>query len=76
MDESFHLCACMGPLYGEPHCLCEMSRRGLPLNETARTAETARLKEAVSKVLNTDSTFKHELSQPITELKEIQNDDA
>lgn len=24
------LCACTGPLCGEPHCPCEMTRRGLP----------------------------------------------
>ena len=24
------LCACMGPLGGEPYCPCEMERRGLP----------------------------------------------
>lgn len=23
-------CACLGPLSGEPHCPCEMRRRGLP----------------------------------------------
>lgn len=23
-------CACMGPVYGEPHCPCDMERRGLP----------------------------------------------
>lgn len=23
-------CACMGPMYGEPYCPCEMNRRGLP----------------------------------------------
>lgn len=23
-------CACMGPVYGEPFCPCDMARRGLP----------------------------------------------
>lgn len=23
-------CACMGPVYGEQYCPCEMKRRGLP----------------------------------------------
>lgn len=30
------LCGCMGPMYGEPHCICTMQRLGLPLNEAAR----------------------------------------
>lgn len=24
------LCACLGPVYGEPYCPCEMRRRGMP----------------------------------------------
>lgn len=24
------LCACLGPMYGEPYCPCQMARRGLP----------------------------------------------
>jgi hypothetical protein len=35
-------CACMGPMYGEPHCICQMESRGLPLNTEARAAEAAR----------------------------------
>ncbi len=35
-------CACLGPMYGEPHCFCEMQRKGLPLNTAARAAEDAR----------------------------------
>jgi len=27
---SVNVCACIGPVYGEPHCACEMRRRGLP----------------------------------------------
>jgi hypothetical protein len=27
--ENFSFCACMGPVYGEPFCPCEMRRRGL-----------------------------------------------
>lgn len=26
----FIACACMGAVYGEPYCPCEMSQRGLP----------------------------------------------
>jgi hypothetical protein len=25
-----NLCACIGPVYGEPFCPCEMKDRGLP----------------------------------------------
>lgn len=32
---------CMGPAYGEPHCICEMERRGLPLNLEARAQAAA-----------------------------------
>lgn len=28
-----NFCACMGPLYGEPYCACEMRRRGLPRSQ-------------------------------------------
>lgn len=36
------LCACMGPMYGEPFCLCQMQQKSLKLNEEAR----AKAKEA------------------------------
>jgi hypothetical protein len=32
------LCACLGPMHGEPYCGCEMRHRGLPLNLEARAA--------------------------------------
>lgn len=28
----FNFCACMGPVYGEPLCPCEMRRAGLPMS--------------------------------------------
>jgi hypothetical protein len=31
-----NFCACMGPMYDEPYCYCEMLRRGLPLNNAER----------------------------------------
>ena len=43
----FNVCACMGPMYDEPHCYCEMISRGLPLNEAARAADNARLDSAL-----------------------------
>lgn len=35
------LCACIGPLYGEPYCSCEMKRRGLPASEERKAATLA-----------------------------------
>lgn len=29
-DVYFSACACIGPMYDEPYCACEMRRRGLP----------------------------------------------
>lgn len=34
-------CACMGPAYGEPHCICRMEQLGLPLNTEARAIAAA-----------------------------------
>jgi hypothetical protein len=42
-----NLCACMGPMYGEPHCYCSMVRLGLPLSperEKANAEANERLK--------------------------------
>lgn len=36
------ICACMGPMYGEPYCPCRMEQLGLPLNEVAREQERVR----------------------------------
>jgi len=33
------LCACLGPMYGEPYCPCEMSRRGLPPSPQREAAQ-------------------------------------
>lgn len=40
------ICACMGPVHGEPHCPCEMTRQGLPPS-AERLAEEARFKQFV-----------------------------
>lgn len=39
------MCACLGAMYGEPHCPCKMKALGLPLNEKARAIEDARSKK-------------------------------
>jgi hypothetical protein len=36
------MCACIGPVYGEPYCACEMTRRGLP----SSAAHVAAIEEA------------------------------
>ena len=41
-------CECLGPMYGEPYCICTMKRLGLPLNTEARGIEHARAKEQLS----------------------------
>jgi hypothetical protein len=41
-DGSISMCGCMGPMYGEPHCICTMERLGLPLNTEARAAAAAK----------------------------------
>jgi len=51
MEEKLSPCACMGPMYGEPHCLCKMQQRGLKLNEEARSAEHARAKAQRAKFM-------------------------
>lgn len=29
---AYNLCACMGAMYNEPYCYCEMERRGLDMD--------------------------------------------
>ena len=42
-----NLCGCVGSLYGEPYCPCEMSRRGLPPSqERTRADEDAKTRLA------------------------------
>lgn len=36
-----NLCACLGPIYGEPHCPCTMKRLGMPPSDARLTAEAA-----------------------------------
>ncbi len=49
MSDPINFCACIGPVYGEPHCYCEMQRRGLPLNKEARDEDKRKLNEAMEK---------------------------
>lgn len=36
-----NMCACMGPVYGEPFCSCEMGRRGLGMSVAHKDAMKA-----------------------------------
>ncbi len=47
-------CACMGPMYGDPHCYCVMKSLGLEPSAKYEwtAADEARLNEALSKVFN------------------------
>lgn len=39
------MCACMGPMYGEPHCPCQMQRLGIPMDGPIRKAAEAESKK-------------------------------
>lgn len=39
------MCACMGPMYGEPFCPCMMEKRGLPMDGPVRKAAEAESKK-------------------------------
>ncbi len=49
-ERGYTVCACMGPMYGEPHCHCEMVAKGLPLNDTDREASEVAPKMAMNRV--------------------------
>lgn len=44
---ALNMCACMGPVYGEPYCPCEMNRRGLP-SSPAHVQATAEAEERLA----------------------------
>lgn len=54
------LCACMGPMYGEPHCPCTMDRLGLPKNIAAREAEQKRATEELNALFGPGGLFHKE----------------
>jgi hypothetical protein len=51
MPETYTICACIGPAFGEPFCACEMRAKGLPFNEEARAESAAKLDEALTKLV-------------------------
>ena len=50
-------CACMGPMYNEPHCYCRMVSMKLPLNTQAREAERQRSEEQLTKLFGPGGLF-------------------
>jgi hypothetical protein len=47
-DGSINMCGCLGPMYGEPYCACQMKQQGLEAamdNNPLRIAEEARSKK-------------------------------
>lgn len=54
---SISLCACMGTMYDEPHCYCEMKRLGLKLNEQAREIERKRCEEDLQKLFGVGGEY-------------------
>jgi hypothetical protein len=43
-------CACIGPMYNELYCICEMQQRGLALNEALRGPARIKLNESIKKL--------------------------
>jgi hypothetical protein len=58
MSDALQMCACMGPMYDEPYCYCEMQRRGLQLNTEARAEAERQLRESLNRVFGEDPTVK------------------
>ena len=54
-------CACMGPMYGDPYCYCEMERRKLPLSPIWEI-ENQRAKEQMKQLV--ESGFFSQVSRP------------
>ena len=67
-------CACIGPLYNEPHCYCVMVAKGLPLNDAARAKAEAELKDALADFFNWKARKAASLHAP-TRIEE-RNDDG
>ena len=50
-------CACLGPMYGEPYCYCQMKDMKLPLNTVAREEANKESKEELNKLFGPDGTY-------------------
>lgn len=57
-QEEISTCACMGPMFGEPHCYCKMISMGLELNTQAREERKNTLKEALVKIFPNQTLVK------------------
>lgn len=47
----------MGPMYGEPHCICSMERLGIALNTEARAKEAAKSGEMLKGLFGPGGIF-------------------
>lgn len=50
-------CACLGKMYGEPECYCQMVALKLPLNEPAREAERIRSEAQLANLFGPGGLF-------------------
>ena len=53
-------CACMGPMYDEPHCICMMEQLGLPLNTAVRQVEYAKASAQLAELFGPGGIFHKE----------------
>lgn len=65
-------CACMGAMYGEPHCYCVMVNLKLPLNEPAREAERIRSEAQLAKLFGPGGLFETNRNINNPEHKDVQ----
>jgi len=54
------MCACMGPMYGEAHCYCQMKRLGLPLNDEERAVDVARAEKELDALFEDGGLFSNQ----------------
>lgn len=53
-----NVCACLGPMYNEPYCYCEMKRQSLNMdNNPLRIEAEAKSKEQMSKMFEPGGFF-------------------
>ncbi len=62
MNNEPFICGCIGPIFGEPYCPCEMTRRGLPRSEQFISQQTKlKSKETWDFLIKTLEENKNEL---------------
>ena len=61
------ICACMGPMYGEPYCYCQMEDRGLPMDGPIRKAAEEKSQAERKKLWEPGGWFYEENKKRIAE---------